>query len=85
MSEAVLTYSYARSSGLDLDSGLLGLATSGGMTRQGLAAHPTFFSGLLTRAAPAAAGLLGVADVAKARYHDSRLAGLVRDRIGVAV
>ncbi|MEU7000191.1 hypothetical protein [Nonomuraea sp. NPDC046570] len=49
------------------------------MTRQGLVTHPQFFSGLLTRAAPAAAWLLGVADVAKARYFGARPTGIVRD------
>lgn len=60
-------YAYARPSGLA--DGLLGLSTSGGTTETGPQAHPYFFSGLLTRAAPAAAGLLALADVAQARYH----------------
>ncbi|MBO3747225.1 SWIM zinc finger family protein [Streptosporangiaceae bacterium NEAU-GS5] len=74
MAVAVQEYSYARSSGLDVASGRLDLATSGGMTRRGLVARPRFFSGLLTRAAPSAAGLLAVADVAKARYDRPRSA-----------
>ncbi|MBL1078004.1 SWIM zinc finger family protein [Nocardia sp. 2] len=59
-------YRYARSSGFW--SGRLGLATSGGVTTTGPAAHPHFFSGLLTQAAPTAAGLLALADVAQASY-----------------
>ncbi|MEU0567388.1 SWIM zinc finger family protein [Nonomuraea sp. NPDC005983] len=81
MADAVVAYSYARSSGLDLAAGQLGLSTSGGMTRQGLVAHPHFFSGLLTRPACAASGLLGVADVARARYYDARPTGIVRDPV----
>ncbi|TQS25522.1 SWIM zinc finger family protein [Microbispora sp. KK1-11] len=81
MADAVLAYSYVRSSGLDLSSGLLDLSTSGGVTPSGPAFHPAFFSGLLTRAAPAAAGLLGVADVARARYYDARPTGIVRDPV----
>ncbi|MEU6037405.1 SWIM zinc finger family protein [Actinomadura sp. NPDC047616] len=61
------TYSYRRPSGLA--RGLLGLSTSGGTTAAGPRAHPYFFSGLLTQAAPAAAALLGLADVAQTRYH----------------
>ncbi|HEX2312384.1 MAG TPA: SWIM zinc finger family protein [Thermomonospora sp.] len=67
-------YAYTRPSGLAGD--LLGLATSGGVTGSGPAAHPHFFSGLLTRPAPAAAALLGLADVAQARYHQPRLTGM---------
>ncbi|MFD0664797.1 hypothetical protein [Thermocatellispora tengchongensis] len=52
MTDTVVAYSYARSSGLDLASGQLDLSTSGGLTQRGLVAHPRFFSGLLTRAAP---------------------------------
>lgn len=51
------------------------------MTRQGLVTHPRFFSGLLAHAAPAAAGLPGVADVAKARCFDARPTGIVRDPV----
>lgn len=54
------------------------MSTLGGMTRQGLVPHPRFFSGLLT---PAAAGLLGVADVAKARCFGARPTGIVRDPV----
>ncbi len=63
-------YAYTRPSGLA--EGLLGLSTSGGTTDIGPQAHPHFFSGLLTQAAPAAAGLLALADVAQARYHQPR-------------
>jgi hypothetical protein len=63
-------YSYARPSALD--GGLLGLSTSGGTTATGPTARPRFFSGLLTEAAPAAAALLALADVARTRYHQPR-------------
>ncbi|MFI6317931.1 SWIM zinc finger family protein [Nonomuraea sp. NPDC050556] len=79
MADALQTYSYARSS--TLDRGALGLSTSGGMTPQGLTAHPHFFSGVLTRPSVAAAGLLAVADVARARYYDARPTGIVRDPV----
>lgn len=79
MADALQTYSYARSSALG--DGLLGLSTSGGMTPKGLTAHPHFFSGVLTSPAPAAAGLLAVADVARARYYDARPTGIVRDPV----
>ncbi|RKS68962.1 SWIM zinc finger protein [Actinomadura pelletieri DSM 43383] len=67
---AAQSYTYARPSGLD--GGLLGLSTSGGTTSSGPQAHPWFFSGVLTRAAPAAAALLALADVAQTRYHQPR-------------
>ncbi|SDH47060.1 SWIM zinc finger [Sinosporangium album] len=83
MAEAVQAYSYTRSSELDLGAGHLGLSTSGGMTTKGLVAHPKFFSGLLTQAGPSAAALIGVADVARARYYDARAAaaGIMRDPV----
>jgi hypothetical protein len=55
-----------------LADGRLGLSTSGGTALSGAQAHPRFFSGLLSQAAPAAAGLLAVADVALTRYHQPR-------------
>jgi SWIM zinc finger len=45
------------------------LATSGGVTEAGPAAHPCFFSGLLTNPDVAAAGMLAVAAIARARYY----------------
>ncbi|MCP9965660.1 SWIM zinc finger family protein [Actinomadura madurae] len=63
-------YTYTRPSGLD--EGLLGLSTSGGTTGSGPQAHPYFFSGVLTQAAPAAAALLALADVAQTRYFKPR-------------
>ncbi|MBO2465136.1 SWIM zinc finger family protein [Actinomadura violacea] len=66
-------YSYTRPSGLD--GGLLGLSTSGGTTSTGPRAHPHFFSGVLTQAAPAAAALIGLADVAQTRYFQPRPTG----------
>lgn len=81
MADALQTYSYTHPSALDPGKALLGLSTSGGMTPQGLVAHPRFFSGLLTHPAAAAAGLLAVADVARARYYDARPSGIVRDPV----
>ncbi|MFG2074525.1 SWIM zinc finger family protein [Nonomuraea maritima] len=78
MTQAVQAYSYAAPS--TLTDGRLGLSTSGGTALSGPQAHPRFFSGLLTHAAPAAAGLLAVADVALARYHNPR-PGWTRDPV----
>ncbi|WP_424535548.1 hypothetical protein ACOZ38_36510 [Sphaerisporangium viridialbum] len=66
MTNAVQAYAYAGPS--TLTAGRLALSTSGGRTARGLLSHPRFFSGLLTEAAPAAAGLLAVANVAQTRY-----------------
>ncbi|MDL4774717.1 SWIM zinc finger family protein [Actinomadura xylanilytica] len=66
-------FTYTRPSGLT--GGLLGLSTSGGITSAGPAAHPRFFSGLLTQAAPAAAAMLALADVARTRYFQPRPTG----------
>jgi hypothetical protein len=74
----VQAYSYAGPS--VLADGRLGLSTSGGTALSGPRTHPRFFSGLLTHAAPAAAGLLAVADVALARYHQPR-PGWTRDPV----
>ncbi|GII92745.1 hypothetical protein Ssi02_29760 [Sinosporangium siamense] len=63
-------YSYVRPSAIVGDH--LGFSTSGGRTASGLAGNPRFFSGVITQAAPAAAGLLALADVALARYHQPR-------------
>ncbi|MEV4834325.1 SWIM zinc finger family protein [Nonomuraea sp. NPDC049486] len=78
MTQAVQAYSYAGAS--TLADGRLGLSTSGGTALSGPHTHPRFFSGLLTQAAPAAAGLLAVADVALARYHQPR-PGWTRDPV----
>ncbi|NRQ32153.1 SWIM zinc finger family protein [Nonomuraea sp. NN258] len=78
MTQAVQAYSYAGLS--TLSDGRLGLSTSGGRALSGPQAHPRFFSGLLTQAAPAAAGLLAVADVALTRYHQPR-PGWTRDPV----
>jgi len=55
------------------DSGsVLLLGTSGGITTdtaEGLATHPYFFKGFLTQPAPAAAGMLACAAIARARYY----------------
>ncbi|MGS2641166.1 SWIM zinc finger family protein [Streptosporangium sp. LJ11] len=66
MTNAVQAYAYAGPS--TLTAGRLALSTSGGRTVRGPLSRPRFFSGLLTEAAPAAAGLLAVANVAQARY-----------------
>ena len=75
MTQAVQAYAYLRpSSVLDSPAGRsLALETSGGATPVGAAAHPRFFSGFLADPAPAAAGLLAVADVAAARYYRPEL------------
>jgi hypothetical protein len=61
---ATATYAYLGSSEIAPDGGRLTLQTSGGP-----AVHPRFFTGLLTTPAPAAVGLLAVAEVARTRYH----------------
>ncbi|RAY11702.1 SWIM zinc finger family protein [Actinomadura craniellae] len=73
MSSTAQAYSYARPSALTTDR--LGLSTSGGTTTRGPVTRPHFFSGVVTHAAPAAAGLLGLADVARTRYHQPRPTG----------
>ncbi|MBG0832680.1 SWIM zinc finger family protein [Planomonospora sp. ID67723] len=78
MTSATQTYSYASPS--SLVNGHLGLSTSGGRALGGPALAPRFFSGLVTQAAPAAAALLGVADVALTRYHQPR-PGWTRDPV----
>ncbi|GAA2206853.1 SWIM zinc finger domain-containing protein [Nonomuraea monospora] len=78
MTSAVQAYTYPGPS--VLADGKLGLSTSGGTALSGPQAHPKFFSGLLTQAAPAAAGLLAVADVALTRYHQPR-PGWTRDPV----
>ncbi|MEU9890158.1 hypothetical protein [Sphaerisporangium sp. NPDC051011] len=78
MTSATQAYSYASPS--TLVNGRLGLSTSGGRALSGPALAPKFFSGLVTQAAPAAAALLGVADVALTRHHKPR-PGWTRDRV----
>jgi hypothetical protein len=81
MTTATQAYTYAAPS--SLVDGRLGLATSGGRALSGPAVAPRFFSGLVTQAAPAAAALLGLADVAMARYHQPRpgSGGWMRDPV----
>jgi hypothetical protein len=63
------------------------IATSGGSTTEtteGPAAHPYFFKGFLTRPAPAAAGMLACAAIARARYYHapgSVIAEVIRDPV----
>lgn len=70
---ATQAYSYTAPS--RLVQGRLGLSTSGGRTDRGVVAHPHFFSGVLTRGDVGAAGLLGLADVARTRYFQPRPTG----------
>jgi hypothetical protein len=54
------------------NSSVLLLGTSGGTTTEvteGPALHPYFFKGFLTQPAPAAAGILACAAIARARYY----------------
>ncbi|MEU7116241.1 SWIM zinc finger family protein [Streptomyces sp. NPDC046182] len=71
MTRSVQALAYSRPSALRSsgEGQLLGLETSGGLTPAGAEAHPRFFAGFLTSPQIAARGLLAVADVAAARYH----------------
>ncbi|MFE2236790.1 SWIM zinc finger family protein [Streptomyces sp. NPDC059442] len=71
MTRSVQALAYSRPSALGSSGAgrLLGLETSGGLTPTGAEARPRFFSGFLTSPQIAARGLLAVADVAAARYH----------------
>ncbi|MFE5709359.1 SWIM zinc finger family protein [Streptomyces sp. NPDC056501] len=71
MTRSVHALAYARPSALKATGSgrLLGLETAGGLTPRGSEAHPRFFSGFLAAPQVAARGLLAVADVAAARYH----------------
>ena len=80
------TYSYARASALT-DAGVLDLQTSGGTARvpggaaaDRAVAHPRFFAGLLGEAEPAAAAILGLANVAAAHYY-RRVPSYLRDPV----
>ena len=76
MAGAAHSYAYLRRSGADPAGRRARLQTSGGVTVAGPAANPRFFTGFLTGAEQAAAGLLAVADVARARYYQPQPAGL---------
>jgi SWIM zinc finger len=84
-----LLYRYATPSQVRrADSGsVLLLGTSGGTTTEaaeGLVPHPYFFKGFLTQPAPAAAGMLACAAVARARYYHapgSLIAKAIRDPV----
>jgi len=81
---AELVYSYPTPSELRAAGGPseLVLATSGGVTEDGPAVHPRFFSGLLTEPAVAAAGMLAVAAVARTSYFTSAsVVRLLRDPV----
>ncbi|MFP1628494.1 SWIM zinc finger domain-containing protein [Streptomyces sp. 5K101] len=75
MTRSLQAFAYSRASALvsAQDGRLLGLETSSGLTPRGAEAHPHFFSGFLASPQAAARGLLAVADVAAARYHDHTL------------
>jgi hypothetical protein len=77
MATTAQSYNYAGASVMT-EAGVLALQTSGGVSRGAAstggaspvaAAHPRFFSGFLAEAGPAAAGLLGLANVAAAHYY----------------
>lgn len=65
------TYTYVRPSALTFGKGRaeLMLATSGGRTAAGPAAHPVFFDGFLGHPEQAATALLAVAKVARTRFY----------------
>ena len=65
------TYTYLRPSALTSADGAsdLLLATSGGRTAAGPAAHPVFFDGFLAHPEQAATALLAVAKVARTRFY----------------
>ncbi|MFD4375512.1 SWIM zinc finger family protein [Streptomyces sp. NPDC058486] len=71
MTRSVQALAYARPSSLESTASgrLLDLETAGGLTPRGAEAHPRFFAGFLAAPQIAARGLLAVADVAAARYH----------------
>ena len=84
-----LLYRYAITSQVrraDTGSELV-LGTSGGSTTEtteGQAAHPYFFRGFLTRPAPAVAGMLACAAIARARYYHapgSAIAKMIADPV----
>jgi hypothetical protein len=60
-----------RTSGSGAGGGELALATSGGVTEAGPVLHPYFYAGFLADPGPAALGMLAVAAVAAARYHEA--------------
>ena len=58
------------------------LATSGGVTEQGAAAHPFFFSGFLSDPAVAATGMLACAAVARSRHFlPGSVVAILRDPV----
>lgn len=78
------TYSYVHPSALTFGDGRadLLLATSGGRTAAGPAAHPVFFDGFLGHPEQAAVALLAVAKVARTRFYQPP--GMVAARIRAA-
>ncbi|WP_086724238.1 SWIM zinc finger family protein [Streptomyces carpinensis] len=75
MTRSLQAVAYCRPSVLEsaADGQRLGLETSRGATPSGAEDHPRFFTGFLTYPQVASAGLLAVADVAAARYHQPQL------------
>ena len=65
------TYMYLRPSALTFADGHadLMLATSGGLTARGPAAHPVFFDGYLRHPEQSAVALLAIAKVARTRFY----------------
>lgn len=66
-----LDYTYLAPSTLEVAESMarLGLATSGGATAAGLAAHPYFFAGFVEQPAVVAQALLVLARVARTRFY----------------
>ncbi|MGW0818161.1 SWIM zinc finger family protein [Streptomyces viridiviolaceus] len=75
MTRSLQAVAYRRPSVLESSAAgrRLGLETSQGATPSGAVDHPRFFAGFLTSPRTASAGLLAVADVAAARYHQPQL------------
>lgn len=77
------TYSYLRPSAVTFADGRTDvlLATSGGVTSAGAAAHPAFFDGFLGHPEQTAAALLAVAKVARTRFYTppGMLAAILRN------
>lgn len=84
MAVAELAYSYRGPSVVrrrDTGTEVL-LATSGGTAQAGPAPHPHFFSSRLTEPAPAAAGMLACAAIARSRYFlPGNVIAILRDPV----
>ena len=81
------TYSYLRPSAVTFADGRTDvlLATSGGVTSAGAAAHPAFFDGFLGHPEQTAAALLAVGKVARTRFYTPPgMVAAIPDAIGAA-